>query len=516
MEVPSSPQSSPTSDVVRRPNPDGSAQKELKEASIHGLPFELLNLVFRLSLKPKDKHSQSTDISLPKFNLTALSLSHTCTQWRSITLNMPELWAVIEINTPPSENIVQLLQLYLARSGDTISLDVSLSDSLTREPSPNKTKSKSNFRSSLEERDCMGRIFTLLIDQVHRWKKLDFYIHRNSPPFRFFTIPTTDLGNLESMSTDITSGLDALGRPGPCDTALRGLWHNIHKSPSLRMVRWQSLDPLSSAPFSQLTKIHLPSINVATLFETLGPYKRMQHIEIDRLQGLKGDPQDPLPTDPIQIPNLEIFIVHLITFEAADLLNLLVLPNLKELYLRHGCATKNTSALEGLLSRSLCSLERFSLIDRDSLEVDALSYLNQALPFFRKVKVCMLKLRGITERTVNTLFMPQYVPLLEFPPDGATPISTPGKGEVVLPFPCFENLSLIRCFVKEDGLIGRMVMARQFLKRPLFALEVEVKGSCIPWLVLKKDEWILNRLMEDNTEEWKMLGRLWRLKWRVQ
>ncbi|TFK65486.1 hypothetical protein BDN72DRAFT_195961 [Pluteus cervinus] len=515
MEVPYPPQSLELSESGSgssvEDGVDGSDSVPKEEAYIHTLPFELFYFVFIHAIRPKTERFRSVEAHFPKFNLTALALSQTCAQWRSILLGTPEIWAVIDINTPPTTEIVRLLELYLARSGDTVSLDISLSDSPTRDGNPAHIGQRYGSGTLPIEEELMRDIFDIFICQAYRWKKIDFYLDRTPPKFSFLNAPLRDLWNIDSMSINFDCSPGSFGASGASwDGALRGVWERIHKSPSLRAVHWQYLDALPSAPFPQLTKISLRSIDLASLFDHLPSCRVLQHLEIDRLLG----PNSSLPMDPVQLPHLDTLIVRLITVEAAQLLDLLILPDLKELYLRHGWLIKKPAALEGLLSRSLCTLERFSLVDRASSEAEVIAYLNYAMPFFKKVKVCMLKLKGITERTVNAL-MPQYIPFPAAASEGLPPRYP--LGEIVLPFPALQDLTLIGCFIKEDGLIGHMVMARQLLNCPLFVLEIELKGTCIPWLVLKKDDWILKTLIEDETDyEWRLKGKLYKFEWRVR
>ncbi|KAK0447608.1 hypothetical protein EV421DRAFT_1900980 [Armillaria borealis] len=116
----------------------------------HYDPDSILKRIFALAcLRDEDEDDSKSHIQW----LTPLVISHICSHWRKVSLDMPEMWSYLDINwlTNPTAGL-ELLRLYIART----KADTPLSIRIDME-----TSSSHFYRQAL----------TLLLDHARRWRE---------------------------------------------------------------------------------------------------------------------------------------------------------------------------------------------------------------------------------------------------------------------------------------------------------------------------------------------------------
>ncbi|KAF8971269.1 hypothetical protein BDZ97DRAFT_2071491 [Flammula alnicola] len=277
-----------------------------------------------------------------------LLLSQVCSQWRDIILHMPMLWVSIAIISYPGERLLQLLKLWLARSGQ---LPISIFFLHHR-----FGEVRSGFHKSFVS------LFQLLAYHAARWRAIDLDIYDlhspNTPACLEQFISPNSLTSLESVTLNIV---------GPSMLFVNDITGHFFRSNSLHTLKWASgdvyirnlrvLPPWSQMRFLELlkiwdTKIILTAISASEKLESL-------HIgectisEVDNIT--------------VTLPNLQILRLTGIN-NLSCLLDKLTFPGLRALFLKDTInirAPHSTwDTIESLLLRSGCPLARFSLIDK--------------------------------------------------------------------------------------------------------------------------------------------------------
>ncbi|TFK59182.1 hypothetical protein BDN72DRAFT_906091, partial [Pluteus cervinus] len=162
------------------------------------LPIELIEEIFAFSMtkKPDPRIKASirrVDVEPLGFQATALVLTWVCSQWRQIALSMPGLWGTMTIYKP-SSYCVQLVQLYLSRSGEDTPLDLYLRQS---HPDDNKVY---HSPEAAPEHKAAVEILKLWVPKAHRWRSIYLNMVYTSPLHELPKITPGALSNVQEAS----------------------------------------------------------------------------------------------------------------------------------------------------------------------------------------------------------------------------------------------------------------------------------------------------------------------------
>ncbi len=116
----------------------------------HHDPDSILKRIFTLACVRDDNEDASkSHIQW----LTPLVISHVCSHWRKVSLDMPEMWSYLDINwlTNPTADL-ELLRMYIARTNTDTPLSIRIDM---------ETDSSHFYRQAL----------TLLLDHARRWRE---------------------------------------------------------------------------------------------------------------------------------------------------------------------------------------------------------------------------------------------------------------------------------------------------------------------------------------------------------
>ncbi|TFK67947.1 hypothetical protein BDN72DRAFT_68269 [Pluteus cervinus] len=435
-----------------------SSSPASSQGSIQGLPLELIREIFLFSTALKLERLRDDSPLPPRFSTTALALSHVCAHWHSIALSFPELWASMAVRCP-TEHIVELVRLYLKRSGETTLLDLSLIDKRYR-LGPGEERPTSNTEWEWER--CSLSILDLWIPQAHRWVGLDLTLNMSRPRTipQLLEIPPHSLSKLEKVSMDLVYW-DVQD--------IQRVWDIVHSSERLREVHLPPilLRPPSLTTFHHITNLFIWEISLEEL-ATLPSLTRLVKLDVIRLA------RSPM-NNVIHLPALEYLSICLLDAESRWLFDRIFTPRLCHLDLTLVYELVELSAFRQFLLRTGCTLERLHLCIDQSSEEKCLQFLQLAAPCLLNLRSFTFRFLGITETTVDA-FLPQS-----------------DHGQVFLPG--LEELSLLGCRLV-DGLVGRMVTARVNAARPLNTFKVRFSDKKRTHLL---DENILNRLKDNRT-----------------
>ncbi|TFK59408.1 hypothetical protein BDN72DRAFT_865172 [Pluteus cervinus] len=396
------------------------------------LPIELLREIFAFSVTkrpaPRVRASLPRDEREPPgFQATALILTWVCSQWRQIALSMPELWGTMIIYQP-KKYCVELIKVYLSRSGDTTLLDLHLRQNARRD-----YRAYRDFESCPEHKVTV-EIFKLWIAQAHRWRSIFLFMTYTPPSYELPTIPGDALCSLEEAD------LRFLETPGDSKVVIGGLWANILRSPALRTAYWRNLrTKLPAAPFSQLSEFG-PFLPTVDEFLTLLPScHRLRCLSIDTSNASHNPASTPLEST-IILPYLECLNLD-IDKDSSNVLEWLTAPVLRELRIRdtRDAAFAEVDSLERFLDHSGCTLRALHLKqERMEDEMPVVKYFSQASHRLVGLESCSLTILDATlsERAIS-LFTPQV-----------------GDNTLLVPFPSLVDLEFYN-IVANDGISCR-------------------------------------------------------------
>ncbi|KAJ7354508.1 hypothetical protein DFH08DRAFT_804408 [Mycena albidolilacea] len=162
---------------------------------VQKLPVELLGEIFSWTLGDWGVMTDDPSTLL----LEPLTISHVCGQWRSISLSMPMLWAMIWIDHPRTSHV----------------------------PMHTNPKSCLSFPTSTEH-ELMDEIFALLVPHLSRWQSVDL-IFKTDTQQSLLSISGTKAVTLEHVALHVdswdTAGAESLqsalyARPSVCSIHL--------------------------------------------------------------------------------------------------------------------------------------------------------------------------------------------------------------------------------------------------------------------------------------------------------
>ncbi|RDB27066.1 hypothetical protein Hypma_005016 [Hypsizygus marmoreus] len=310
---------------------------------ISNIPVELLGEIFTACLQDANPlfyygPERPPVANSPSCFFDPMTLGLVCRHWRAVALSMPTLWSLMCIRSPCRGHI-QLTRVWLERSANCPLHLFLLQDSF--HPS-----------ASDAEHVITDELVTLLMTQIHRWRRIDFRFTKEAPS-SLFTISHGLLSQLETASLYVYKNDDDFSDSDSESSSLDSVWRVIHATPTLRQIRWDS-DYLttmpSHIPWRQLTNIwlnaHFPT---SVIFDVLRSCQSVVDLDID-IEENSSTPSTP----PVTLPHLR----HLSIFSRCllnPIFDQLTLPQISSLSLTrcHEAVTaEELSSINDLLTRS--------------------------------------------------------------------------------------------------------------------------------------------------------------------
>ncbi|TFK73190.1 hypothetical protein BDN72DRAFT_956795 [Pluteus cervinus] len=409
---------------------------------IQTLPLEIILEIFAFSASPLPNPRFSVDRikDPPRFETTAMTISHVCSDWRSIAFSTPEVWSWMIVRSP-TMRCAELVQYYLFRGGSSAGLHLSFY----------ATSSNTLTPEALQDEACSSTvIFDLWIDQIHRWRSIDFDFSIRRPPNRLLFIAPDDICQLSSARLNLLYLLDP---------DQKRCHDTVYTSPTLKDIVWNCDLVRTYLPcpalLGQLTSVYIiQTVKLDDFIKLLSSCSRLQHLGIP-VESAKG--QDTVR--PIVVTMHHLMTLHLhwwTTLDSSVQLDQIKAPNLLELEV--GIPTEDPTALKRLLSRSRCNLRKLVLFaHRSVFEEHIVRCISTASPHLASLNV--FKLSGyFLSAKVTSLFLPSLV-----------------GGVMTIPFPQLIDLTLDRCYLVPDGHISNMVNARSRCGVPLWFFECRAR-----------------------------------------
>ncbi|TFK60181.1 hypothetical protein BDN72DRAFT_864566 [Pluteus cervinus] len=407
------------------------------------LPIELLQEIFAFSMTMKPSLRIRSSVPMderkpPVFQATALILTWVCSQWRHIALSMPELWGTMSIYTPKSY-CVQLVKLYLSRSGEDTPLDLHLrqGDSVDNSvyhypekvpehkvtadilklwvPQAHRWRSISlamtytapvhelpkitpgalsrsycvqlvklylsrsgedtpldlhlrqgdsvdnsvyHYPEKVPEHKVTADILKLWVPQAHRWRSISLAMTYTAPVHELPKITPGALSRVQEASLQFKFSW------GSNDRVIQWLWANIFQSPALRIAYWHDLSKLPTAPFSQLSEFGPFHPKTDEFLTSLPSFQGLRRLTVGVISK-RVSHQMTLLDSPVILPYLE-YLNLCIGQEAPGVLDEISAPVLRELKIvdRRDAAFAEVHSLEQFLARSECTLRSLRLTQR--------------------------------------------------------------------------------------------------------------------------------------------------------
>ncbi|KAF8956663.1 hypothetical protein BDZ97DRAFT_1763624 [Flammula alnicola] len=278
-------------------------------------------------------------------------LGQVCAQWRNLVLDMPQLWSHIAIIECPKERQLELLRVWLARSRQhPISILLSWHWCGTE------------YMKGLHQ--PLRSLADLLASYASRWKAVEFTCQKGDALASFCeVVGLGSLIQLESFTLNDKSSDRA-------NNNMNDLARLFFRLPSLRKLKWAQPDfyrPKAEAhpPWSQLRSLDLsqcPETATDRLFSALLQCRLLEDLHIGQTS-LIEEQNDIIP---ITLPALQILRVTSLA-QSFVLYDKLVVPRLRVALLQNVMKYQDPgriwNALDLMLVRSQCRLERFSFMD---------------------------------------------------------------------------------------------------------------------------------------------------------
>lgn len=285
----------------------------------HHDPDRILKRIFTFACyRDEDEHANSH-----LQWLTPLKISHVCSHWRKISLDLPEMWSYLDVSgdLDPESNR-KLLHAYIARA---------------RTDTPLSVRIELDRHFSYMQR----HVLNLILDHADRWREAIIVVDHQQL-WRFLSFPFDILEKLVLRIGNIQSNR-------PVD--------NFKFAPRLRYVKVDAALSALSFPFS-VRRIDLRG--------------RADHSDVVRLEAHQLDVPDlhlslfPVFRDaPVRLTNLQALTVHALSPDFEAFAQTVTMPHLNRLNIVFDKDhTYDISSFHSLLStveRSECQLSAFSM-----------------------------------------------------------------------------------------------------------------------------------------------------------
>ncbi|KAJ3838568.1 hypothetical protein F5878DRAFT_619257 [Lentinula raphanica] len=336
---------------------------------IHTLPNELLSHIFlHIASRPPGQ-----------FSLSELDLSHVCSQWRAVALNLSPLWSSIQIlahEDPNSEGVRRLTELYLDRSGNA-PLDVFL---------------HIDVEAGRPELGLGLDLMDMLSAHAHRWRHAHLYIPRGS----FFELYASDLelSSLESFSLTLDGsnpnpfdGISSASGPGTCMSFTAPRLHTLHLNiPFFELSQFLF-------PFHQLRHLSTSHLDLSLTHQLLSLSPSLLTASFASCP-TDYSFRDPIPYTSPLLSSLTILALHRLETLGPDITRC-VFPSLTTLTLISGAETSEFSFSHGivpdltsLVIRSQCHLASLTLHGISYSSKHLMELLHASSPSLLKLDLC--------------------------------------------------------------------------------------------------------------------------------
>lgn len=154
------------------------SQLRLGLFGIHSLPNEILSYIFLNAINHNDHNNNSSD-SDSGFDVAffPLTISHTCSRWRKVSISTGSLWTAIKLFLPCCRGQFAYLEAWLSRS-KSYPLDMLLD---FRDEEWN-WDSEEDHPFTL---DSASRIISLILPHAKRWRHIEFFTDTWAPIHAF-------------------------------------------------------------------------------------------------------------------------------------------------------------------------------------------------------------------------------------------------------------------------------------------------------------------------------------------
>ncbi|KAH8814739.1 hypothetical protein DL96DRAFT_423400 [Flagelloscypha sp. PMI_526] len=293
----------------------------LVDTPISIVPVELLAQIFL--------RATSLDVQNFKPSTSPLNITHTCTRWRDIAVDIPELWNAIEGEfSLPSPSI---LRLFLQRSKD-----LPLFVSVPRD-------SVHQFSSSTKEKEFV----TLLIGESRRWRMLSVCYSAIFDCHAFHSLGPSDIPSLSTLRW--LAGTD---KPD-----LNHSWRVVQAATSFRTAIFNH--PPSFGDWGHLTDLGLRATSAKLAIPTL-----RLCTELTRLTWLIKKRDTDISDPPVVLPKLKVLSLRLPVdddFRVFEYLRAPMLATLSIVVQESTFPARHYWQLSKMLQTSECYLESFAL-----------------------------------------------------------------------------------------------------------------------------------------------------------
>ncbi|KAF8645757.1 hypothetical protein AX16_007624 [Volvariella volvacea WC 439] len=401
-----------------------SLRFQIHHFPINELPVELLCRVFKcatLAASLWEEHLLRVGVRAKELTPhSPTTITHVCRHWRRVAIAEGTLWSTIKASGT-SENALQHVQLYLARSGSSCPLDIDY----TIPPS-----------AGIElDALAVARLVKLLVDNVSRWRKVKFYFYTLGQFQALLDIPPNSATNLVAAHLSFF-GLE--DEKDPLDA--RKL---LQAAPVLQELGTSDFGVLRNPEFlrDHITCLHLSNMTEARYRDIL---KHTPHLKELWAAGTSDSSPDQAP---IILPNLlELYSSSILGLyhPKNTILRLLQAPSLKHLNINHNVNFSHHEGpfkfqdLENFLTRSKCNLKSLSIVD-NTLTDDHLAKWLSLAPL-ESLEELFLRLGLATvDKTIQALTLSK---------DGQHVCAR------------LKILKLFRCKTSRDGIIGECIRSR--------------------------------------------------------
>ncbi|KAK7001351.1 hypothetical protein R3P38DRAFT_3048666 [Favolaschia claudopus] len=402
-----------------------------RSPAISRLSRELLSEIFLFTLclhgfGPLDAQS--------RISAEPLTLCHVSARWRDVAISTPSLWSTIWIDRPREVHLI-MTEVW-ARYSQQCPLTIYLRQT---PPAP-QGQPPPSFMDA-HEYDITETILMCLGNHLERWKRVTFlFFHQTQETllslleFAKSGAPLLEHIHMTTGGWDIKSK-QLLERMMYSYPSVKSIV--VHKSLSQEFIRWGRLTRLDS---------HMGCPRDSYL-AVLKACSSLRIAELRVTQDHDNTPFKP-PRHHICVPELTSLTIHADRVDLVAIFECIVLPKLEGLVLRYSAtprADNDAQALERLLVRSACTLQRFSLRDITPIRDDSRHLGFLLLPHMSSILELFLQV-DITDNILTHLTLPS--------PDH----DTPARGL----FPKLRMLSLrdLRGDHVDDLLLYRLVVSR--------------------------------------------------------
>ncbi|KIK51210.1 hypothetical protein GYMLUDRAFT_116114, partial [Collybiopsis luxurians FD-317 M1] len=331
------------------------------------LPNEIVSFIFLHAIRDYDHPSEAA--------FFPLTISHTCSRWRRVSLSTSALWTSVKLSLPNSPEQLDYLQAWLVRSKShplNMLLDF-------RDEEWNWDEDDHLFI-----RDWADKIFSAILPHAKRWRHIELFTDTWAPIHAFLKL-TEEIVDLPVLKSIALSRCNAyFARKGECFKPIElkeaiPLFGGI-RLPSLRdlslvgvHVDWQksSLVNLSEIEFKFHAYDVMPTLD--TFANILTACTELQRLSIvgwgPRLDGATSTFRTEHITHIISLPKLTRLCFGFVDVEyAVKLLSLFNVPSLTELEL------EDVAAIVDPMGPSDCSALLNLLIQSTSASTDSWFY----------------------------------------------------------------------------------------------------------------------------------------------